>query len=69
MINLEHINIEKAYRVDEIATLLNYSQKTILRMINDIENPLPAIRHKKQFRVIGANLKEYLTKHENKPWE
>jgi predicted DNA-binding transcriptional regulator AlpA len=35
---------DRSYRPDEVAEIWNMSIKSIYRMINDIDNPLPAFR-------------------------
>jgi len=69
MITLEHINDTKAYRLDEIATILNFSIRTVRRWVDDVESPLPAIQKGREYRVIGKDLKNYLLEHEKRGWE
>ena len=68
MINIDHISDTKAYRIDEIASMLGFTTRTIKRWINDPTNTLHAIKCKRDIRVIGANLKEFLKANEVKPW-
>jgi excisionase family DNA binding protein len=67
--NLSKIKDDRAYRIDEIAHILRIEPRTIRRWINCIEDPLPAFKRKRTYRVAGSDLKEYLNKHEHKPWE
>lgn len=61
---------ERYYRPDEIATVLGVSKKTVYRMINDVNDPLPAYRPAgKQLRVHGRDLNAYMDKRKVKPEE
>lgn len=61
---------ERSYRVDEIALALAVSKRTVYRMVNDVEDPLPAVRLRGQgLRVEGRELLRYLERHKVRPEE
>lgn len=58
------------YRADEIARMLSVSKRTVYRMMNDIDNPLPASRVRGCLRVKGTAINEYLERNKKDPvWE
>lgn len=64
-------NEKRCYRPDEVAAKLGVSKVTIYRMINDIDDPLPAFKIKRngQIRMYGKALNNYFYEHTIRPWE
>jgi len=60
---------KRSYRPDEIAERIEVHISTVYRMINDIDNPLPAFRIKRQLRVNGAAANRYFEKQKVNPLE
>ena len=61
--------MKELLRVDEVAVKLNTSKNTIYRLINDIENPLPASKIRGQIRVRVEDLEQYIEKTKMTPWK
>jgi len=57
------------YRPDEVAEMLKISIRTIYSLINDINDPLPTTRIRRQLRVPRREFEEWLKRRDNKPWE
>jgi excisionase family DNA binding protein len=51
---------DRCYRPDEVAEKLNIDKSTVYRMINDVEDPLPAYRLGTHLRIHGKELNAYL---------
>ncbi len=60
---------KKFYSPTRIAEILAINKCTVYRMVNNIEDPLPAVRLKRngQLRVNGKDLNEYMSSHEVDP--
>ena len=56
-------------RPDEVAEKLNVSKRTVQRLINDVENPLPSVKVMGSVRVKATELELYIKKNKHKPWE
>lgn len=53
-----------------IANKLNISIRTVYRMVNDVTNPLPAVRIRHSLRIRGKDINEYLERNKTDPlWE
>jgi len=61
---------DRCYRPDEIAATLGLSTRTIYRLINDIEDPLPAYRPTGTvLRVHGHDLIAWISRRKVNPLE
>lgn len=56
-------------RPDEVAEKLKISKKTVYKLINEIENPMPSVRIGGQLRIKTVDLEKYVDECENKVWE
>lgn len=60
----------RCYRPDEVASKLGISKRSIYRMINDVADPLPAVRPcGNALRISGADVNAYLERHRVRPEE
>lgn len=60
----------RCYRPDEVAKKLGVSKRTVYRMINNVEDPLPAVRPcGPALRISGADIMAYLAKRRVRPEE
>lgn len=61
---------DKCYRPDEVAKVLSISTRSVYRKIQDVEDPLPAIRMSRgTLRIPGDKLNQYLERHQVDPLE
>ncbi len=58
---------DRGYSPVEIAERLPCGKKTVYRMINNVEDPLPAYRLNGMLRVLGKDLNVYMENHRVEP--
>ena len=51
------------YRPDEIAKIMNVSKATVYRLINQIDDPLPAKKFKGFLRIKASEFDEWIERH------
>mgnify|MGYP001311884742 CR=1 FL=1 len=63
-------NESRCYRPDEIAEILGIDKSTVYRLINAIDDPIPAYRPSgTHLRVNGGDLNKWLERRRVKPEE
>ncbi len=63
---------DRAYRIDEVAEILRVHERTIRRLVNEIDEKerLRSYKIKTSIRIPGPVINQYLQDHEVKPeWE
>ncbi|HOD52929.1 MAG TPA: helix-turn-helix domain-containing protein [Candidatus Cloacimonadota bacterium] len=67
------IDISKSYRPDQVAKMLEISERQVYRLVNDPLDPLPAIKLSKSvrahIRIPGKDLQEWVERHKMEPWK
>lgn len=63
------VKTDRYYRPDEVAEILSVHRSTLYRMINDTNDPLPAIRltGEGKLRIPGKELSEWLERRRVRP--
>jgi len=67
------VDVNRSYRPDEVAKLLNISVRQVHRLVNEPLDPLPALKlsqgSRGRIRIPGKDLKEWMESRKMEPWK